>query len=283
VFKPTFAIALFAILQASLPVAGKTAQGHRPDANSNGTTSALSKPPAHQVARREAPNTSNDAEGPRNPADYSHVAITVPPIHVQKDRWDYAYITASLLIAIATLVLAGTAWTQAKAAKVSAIAAKLGAEAQINAERAWMVAKMEDLPSEFVPDQTLRVVCHVRNMGKTPALLCAKGERKELQDSKYSLPDRPPTYENLIRWDSGAILPPQSEIVVFFYLFSNETSFVYNGERALWIHGFIEYRDAFDKPHETRYCFRYFPRLGGKDTATVGFYPDGPAIYNRAT
>jgi hypothetical protein len=48
------------------------------------------------------------------------VAVKVPPVNVRKDGFDYTYIIASVLIAIATLVLALYAVRQANAAKKSA-------------------------------------------------------------------------------------------------------------------------------------------------------------------
>jgi hypothetical protein len=151
-----------------------------------------------------------------------------------------------------------------------------------NSERAWMVAEMEPLPDD-PPERTWRMVCHIRTLGKTPARMRAKGQRKVIEDKSHILPEVPPPYDKIERWDDGAILAPDGGILTFFYLFADETTSVYVGDRVLWIHGFVEYEDTFGRPHETRYCFRYYPRLGGKDLATVGFYPDGPRSYNKAT
>jgi len=151
-------------------------------------------------------------------------------------------------------------------------------------ERAWMIAQMEIPPDEYKTDQILRLACHIKNMGRTVAFLTAKGEQKEISDKSYSLPNPPLNYANTIRWPEKAFaFPPTADIVIFHYLFQDETKPVYNGDKVLWIHGFIEYADVFGHSHETRYCFRYHPGLGGKDSVTVGFYPDGPDAYNKAT
>jgi hypothetical protein len=153
-----------------------------------------------------------------------------------------------------------------------------------DAERAWMIADMDPLPDDSPRrDQPYRMVCRIKNMGRTPARLFAKGERRDLQEKTYIPPGKLPEYENMMCWRDGAILPPGGEMVIILYLLSDEIGPVYAGDRSLWIHGFANYRDVFNRPHETRYCFHYRPGLGGKDPATVGFYPDGPAAYNKAT
>jgi len=166
---------------------------------------------------------------------------------------------------------------------IAAIAVIAQVWAYFRKERAWMVAIPDQLPEECASGQVLRVVFHIRNMGKTPAILTAKGERRELELPAYRLPEKPMPYENQIAWENGAILPPQGEVAVLLYVYPLETVDVYNGNRVLWIHGFVQYRDVFRIKRETRYCFRYRVRLGGTDVATVGWYPDGPAAYNKAT
>jgi len=171
---------------------------------------------------------------------------------------------------------------QTQATEENAKAAKQSADAFMIGERAWMVAEMEPLPDNR-PEVTYRMVCRVKNMGKTPAHLTAKGEQSDVGDRSFRPPDDPPIYGSLIRWENEAILPPGAGMDTLLYLTANQALPVYIGEKSLWVHGFVEYKDSFGNPHETRYCFRYYPRLGGKDVATVGFFPDGPAAYNKAT
>jgi hypothetical protein len=193
----------------------------------------------------------------------------------RQDSFNHWILGIGILQGIALFLTAYVIWQQTVAAK--------------NSERPWMVAQMENLPElteNNLPGQAasvLRMACHIKNMGRTPAILYSKAERKEVADKLYELPSQPPAYENIVKWQKGALLPPGAEIVVIFYLYQDETRPVYDGNKTLWIHGFIEYKDAFGYSHVAQYCFKYYPRLGGKDPATVGFYPDGPPKYNEAT
>lgn len=256
--------------QQSAPVPGKAAKSQHTETNGNKTASTPNKPPPVPISDENPVASDNSQKLGQTKIDKTeqkNISDTVfHKVNLQKDPWDYVYIGATLLLALLTLGIAWTALIQARAVQ--------------NAQRAWMVAKMEDLPPEYVPDQTLRMACHIKNMGKTPARLTEKGERRDLGGT---LPETPRAYDNIVRWEKGVILPPNSEIVVILYLSAGETLQVYKGEQALWVHGFIEYKDVFGKRHRTRYCFRYYPGLRAKDPATVGFYPEGPVAYSEAT
>jgi hypothetical protein len=112
-------------------VPGKTAQSHRAEGNGNQKTTTPDKPPTPTPS--EEANHANDTAKTKTPT--GETSNTPIAVNVNKDRWDYAYIAASLLIAIATLVLARIAWVQARAAKAST-------DALVNAERARIIAEL---------------------------------------------------------------------------------------------------------------------------------------------
>lgn len=199
------------------------------------------------------------------------VVVRVPtPIPVQKDDLDYVGAIGTLILAVGTLGLAFYAGLQVKALK--------------DGERAWMVAQMENLPEEIVPRNVLRLACHIKNLGRSPALLTVKGESCRVEAAEYTLPLPLQSYENTTEWkEGGATIPPNGEIVVASYLTADKTALVYDGGKVLWVYGFVEYRDAFKRHHRTRYCFRYSPRKGGEDAFSMGFYPDGPPEYTECT
>jgi hypothetical protein len=235
--------------------------------NNNATMPYPATPkPSEQTASHDTPKCKWSA------------IVTADVRKIHKDMGDYLYIGATLLVALGTLTLARIAYIQAQAAR-------LNAQAVINSERPWMVAYMEELPQ--VTDQsqanlTIRMACHVKNIGRTPAILFCKGDRREILE-KEKRPTIPPVYENKVVWERGSMMPPKAEILIVSYLEPSEREEVYTGKRVLWFYGAIRYKDAFGKFHWTKYCFRYTPQLGGKDPVTAGFYPDGPPEYNEAT
>jgi len=172
----------------------------------------------------------------------------------------------------------------ASAAGKNADAALLNARSVILSERARLIAEMEPLPKEYQEGSALRVVCRLTNVGRTPLWITVKGEQKDILE-RNEFP--PPTYPifregKVTRFQGkGAILAPKGSLIVLFYLLIGEPRPVYCGDKSLWIYGFVEYRDTFDALHEMRYCFCYFPQLGGSDPATSGFYMEGPPVYNQ--
>jgi len=90
--------------------------------------------------------------------------VPVAAVTVQKDFWDYIYICAGLIIAIATLVVAVTARIQAKAAKRAI-------ETQMNAERAWILVTDVESPEALYCSETAYspgIVYRLKVFGHTP-------------------------------------------------------------------------------------------------------------------
>jgi hypothetical protein len=189
--------------------------------------------------------------------------------------------------AIVTLILIKR---QTVVAMQAAIAAKQSVDALMSGERAWLAAEIDPLPEDVPAGLNYRMACRVKNVGKTPAFITESGRLHEIVESSANLAELP-TYKKgaIDTWgDRGLVLPPEGNLsMVVGYLFGDaETLGVYRGDRTLWVHGLVKYGDVYSvdrTPHEFRYCFRYYPRLGGKDPATVGFVPEGPAQYSKTT
>jgi hypothetical protein len=124
---------LFVLLQASSPVPRQAAHGQRPKADSDKQDSVPNKPPPAPVAIYDpvAPgNAKGLSQTKTDKQEQQNVSISVlPKVSVQKDAWDYAYIGASLLIALVTLGIAWITLIQARAAKANAEAAIISAKA----------------------------------------------------------------------------------------------------------------------------------------------------------
>jgi hypothetical protein len=168
------------------------------------------------------------------------------------------------------------------AATIVAIVLQTGANKKI--DRPWMAAEMEKPPDEWEPGNFLRVGCHIENIGKTPAFLLEKGDTWRVLKKTETLDQTYPAFEKIEKWGGDGILfPPKAEIAIASDVIGDVPRLIYNGDEVLWIYGYIKYRDSFKTDHETRYCFRYFPRFGNRATMSVGFYPAGPPAYNRHT
>jgi len=96
----------------------------------------------------------------------------------RKDWWDRFYVIFTGLLVLVGGLGAGYALRTLKAIRQQS-------DAIMNAERAWMVAQMENLPEPYQPEQAVRMACHIKNMGRTAAFLVSKGERKEIVEKAY--------------------------------------------------------------------------------------------------
>ena len=167
--------------------------------------------------------------------------------------------------------------------KRSAEQTRRSVDSVLSTERARIVADMEPLPNfeNFTPNAAVRMACHLKNVGRTPAWVMAKGETRTIIEVSELLPvNYPTTFDTFNRWENGLFMPAGASLIVVFYLYVGSHP-IDGGDKALWIYGCVEYRDVFAAVHVMRYCFRYIPQLGGKDPATCGFYLDGPATYNQ--
>jgi hypothetical protein len=289
VLKGLCLVALFAFLQIPAQVPGKVTPGHDAHANIDKSASAPNKPPARSapiVNSLQSENPQRESQPKTPKAEQKNVAVTVPPINVQKDRWDYAYIAASVLIALATLILAITARIQAKAAKISA-------EALMNSERAWVIVDADGRtkPIEHIPGQPANVFnFFVWNTGKTPASVTfTRSEFKKIE----SLDDLPniPKYRsgNLGTYSSNMLAPvgpkkmgslniiiqgPELDLVAFNALLTHQF-FIY-------VHGEIEYADVFEKKRRTTFGFYWHVPLPG-DLLSEQWVRYGPPNYNECT
>jgi hypothetical protein len=271
-----------------VPILGQEAkQGAEPKNNSQSKqtpTKQITSPIANPTT---APNPQE--KRPKEKSDDREVTIsTVKPVYVradiQKDWMDKLNwaLGAALVVVAAIGVCIGI--NSLHAARDSARAALLNAQAVMAAERAWITV----LPYIWSPDLyplwetgdpvpasgMMNPIIHsfpakIRNVGRTPAKIDQIGTRYvHLQDHPTFLPAEP-DYGKLEN-QHGYLLISDDEIMVNAHLSSNSgfltkraVSDIRNGVSYLYAFGVVKYRDTYDGPHETRFGFIYhFPQGG---------------------
>jgi hypothetical protein len=182
-----------------------------------------------------------------------------------------------------------------KATQDNATAAKESADALVNAERPWISARIrkriEKIPTVIGGVHTTQLVTFfdfvLTNHGKTPALIksvrvwakhsrTVDGDFSEIEEPDYGLA----TVLAQVR-----LLAPNEEWVydnppplTLFHLTPDEKGNIQTGMRHYVYWGVVSYIGQFrpDNPHETRFCYTYFPHL-------ENYRPSGPSQYTRYT
>jgi hypothetical protein len=214
------------------------------------------------------------------------VEITRNPLVIAPqpvDPWIKGYVILTALIMIFSGFAAWFSGIQARATQQK--------------ERAWLVAIMEDVPESLTqpPSSTVsklvtniyRLACKIENRGESPAWLTERAARMEVvpaqEDWLQELPEDPSYGEITELGEFGVTMPPNASLPLTFYLMPSDAAAVESGNKALYVYGFVKYRDAFRRLRETRFCFRLKVALGVSDPASRGFYIAGPRKYNKAT
>jgi hypothetical protein len=172
----------------------------------------------------------------------------------------------------------------------AADAARDSADALMNGERAWiLVDGIRDFPS-FQSNQRelVDIIPVCTNYGKTVGTITRFWYTWSVLPLLDTLPDRPDYADRHgITSDQSTrvTLPPHTPFEPLSRLSATNNNFehIYKNEFRLWIYGFIEYLDAFDRPpHVTRFCLLYVPFMAGTPYKP-GFYVAGPTAYHEST
>jgi hypothetical protein len=276
---------VLAITQTAVPVPG-VATDPKTDTQK---TEKKSSPNA-----QNPPATTPTASGPQE--GYSHAFTYNVPKESSKDGWDKAGILANYLlvvvgfggIAVAYLTLKKIE-RQTKAGEDAAIAAKDGAEAArfnaqalINSERPWLLAKLAS-----GEDGSVYVV--IRNCGRTPAkVTTATQPRYQIVPNGELLP-KVPDYGNkiarrtiLLQEGEEKIASISDDLVRDYCQRKGVLNRVIDGGDEFYMFGVITYEDLLntgkEAAHESRWCCRYFP-----SPATTRFTMGGPDEYSGYT
>ncbi len=155
-------------------------------------------------------------------------------------------------------------------------------------ERAWIIGNVVNTNFERPPDpnEELHCVVSIKNTGRTPATITRAGISAKLSSSLSDLPALPQYGKNekvsfshllLVPKDSFALSAQTIIEVAQYDAFMSRRLFLY-------VHGFVEYRDTFNRKHETRFCDYYLVPDGG-GILVEGFQRniEAPPEYNKAT
>lgn len=172
---------------------------------------------------------------------------------------------------------------QAEAAKDAANSALVNAQAVVNSERAWVMARIEHSPlagARYLgsrppdcEDTTMSIRLWTKNDGKTPAWITEKRACFVIKDLHSRLPEKPDS-------ESMEIIQPTPEPLAVgesTYLDVALTSVGRQGfdEMGL-IYGRIQYRDVFADNRETFFGYRV---TLGDEFERLSSYPE----YNKNT
>jgi hypothetical protein len=208
------------------------------------------------------------------------IAVKVAPVDVNKDRADYVYIAASLLLTLLTLIIAGIAWKQASSAQLSA-------QAVINAERAWILVegiRPQNIGAALERQTNLAVplFAQLRNYGKTPAWIMessCKFVRIEGQTISGPL-----DYGESVSAGDGYALPPNDGGFPVFaqptpLLSAVDVERIRLGQISVFLYGLMKYRSVFDSLsiRETYFCLQL--RVVGQVEMWQSSGPDGANRY----
>ena len=174
------AFTLLLISLAYVPQPKSTAQQikNNPDHKTGTTpTEAVDKAPRPDPGKQER---QVQQSGDQNPS----IAINkLPPVTMQKDRWDKLYIALTLFLVLVGGATFGAILVQAIQTKHAARAARDSAEALKNAERAWVMIDIDwcigrsEKERLQTPDGDLTnivIALTSRNEGRTPAWISEK-------------------------------------------------------------------------------------------------------------
>lgn len=199
-------------------------------------------------------------------------------------------------------------------ARISADAAKASADAFMDGQRGWILIHKVEAPHVSLPAphcaERLDFEVVLKVSGNSPCKIIDAGLRFHLQRKKENVvppePDLPESPDYTGNWKgtniqtrdiphAGVVFEPETEVRVSVTLEDSFTSAEYEAVNEGWsflcAYGFVLYVDAFERDHETRFCFirgpEKIPSNISRRTAVSlylsEFDPGGPAEYNRTT
>jgi len=291
----------FVAMQASQPAPREAAQNHSAEnkKQSNSRRADENPTPNRSVVQPDNPQATTPNATKRDDHKIASAdppePISVKPVSVAKDIWDYFAIGATVVLTVITLILA--------------ILAKISADIASNAQRSWVICTGVENP-DFKNAWIQRIPCKFKVYGSRPIRIVESNFRVRLVNARITderkgirepdlprTPDysKPDTLEN--QPEMGPIRAPEEEfeavpVLESMFLYEAGTdkisgaenvAAIKEGKKFLCAYGFVRYREAYSrsKRRETRFCYVYGKRypLGRSDEFITG----GPPSYNEAT
>lgn len=205
----------------------------------------------------------------------------VPVTFIMRERcWgDYVHRQSDVIIALFTIILAGSTIALWAVTRIVAIAAQKSADAAIAAERArfyvvegennfmdfvstvieWIDASGGKMPGKVIPF----IKINFKNFGKSPGII-----QEICCDLKFSIDPFDPicTLRDVKEYMIAAGNSTQ-EILCTGELSIEEIKLLHQGTGHLWIHGRVYYKDVFNNKQVHRFFRRFtrITRLGSPD------------------
>jgi hypothetical protein len=188
----------------------------------------------------------------------------------------------------------------AEAAKISAEAASLNAQAIINAERPWLFIEIKTSEGNIVRPGDIPAHCafsvSFRNYGKTPAEIVGFDQHPDCRDStddlpwppQYALEGRVLVHTRMVPAGETWRDPGESHFYVESFVLEDMWRDIQRSKKRLVYWGRLQYRDLIEQPktiheltklgtiHETCFCYFWSPALNE-------FLICGPLGYNKHT
>jgi hypothetical protein len=158
--------------------------------------------------------------------------------------------------------------------------------------RPWIAIKMSNPPSTTRPPRILdqatpiRIIYSPYNRGNSLAWVTSVWMKACTLPAEGVLPEKPDYWTEpcgVTLRDCEILVEPGGGIPSPAYVPAGVFQGVYAKETFLHIYGILTYRDAWDQPHETRFCYCYYVSSGPNDVLAEAFYPVGPKEYNKQT
>lgn len=175
-------------------------------------------------------------------------------------------------------------------------AISIQAEAQMKAERAWVIMTPKDwnpglFPLPVAGQVPLNVFdCAVKNVGKTPAHITKWAAwYRNFDKSEYERLPKEPIPGDVVSMNAMILVPNDSFRKIIPLqptpsLDCVQVKSIQSAERFLFFYGFIEYKDDFGKNHETQVGYVYdFPQGGMVSYHDPRFQRTDLPNYNCAT
>ncbi len=248
---------LFALFQAAPPIPREATKHASQEGHDVKDKSATKKAPATQPQPSQNPSEAQTPEKDGSEAadhnEEESKPVRVAPVNVHKDWADYLYIAASLALTIATLIIAGIALMQARAARA-------GVDALMESERAWLTI----CPDAFNLQPSNRFDWIITNTGRTTARIVEASIRCKKYTVNEHLPDTPVFRDPIVF--PNVPLAPGGSLKIWSYIEAQERD--YNGLTAkdiddirtkgdeLVAYGIVRYF-TFGREHRSRFCYYY--------------------------
>ncbi len=122
----------------------------------------------------------------------------------------------------------------------------------------------------------------LRNYGKTGVTITRTVGRAHQIGAIGDLPDEPVYAGEGVQDIRATVTFPPDALTqpIKLGVSSRDWPAIRTGQKILYIYGFVEYTDAFDRHRESRFCYLYHVPAGFNPNP-AGFYVSGPEAYNR--